>query len=94
MILSPIPAENERDDIDTANVDHSSQIGTEGGDAEGEAQTVNEATRLAYVVDVIDQDTHVIPKGALMQQPQGQVYHNQTFGGKFPPSRSRVAPHL
>lgn len=53
---------------------------SEGGE-DAEEQTVNEATRLAYVIDAIDDDTHVVPKGALMQQPQGRVYHNRTFEG-------------
>lgn len=49
--------------------------------AEADEVSVNESTRLAYVVSCIDADTHVVPRGVLMQQPQGDVYVNKTFEG-------------
>merc|ERR1712224_528525 len=53
----------------------------EGSESGGEARTINESTRLAYVVNAIDESTHIVPKGSLMQQPQGRVYHNKNFEG-------------
>lgn len=58
----------------------SSSEGADGEDG-GDTQSINESTRLAYIVSTIDTDTHIIPRGVLMQQPQGEVYINKAFEG-------------
>lgn len=60
----------------------SGDAGEDGDDAAAPSTTsINESTRLAYAVVAIDNDTHIIPRGVLMQQPQGEVYVNTAFEG-------------
>jgi len=64
----------------------------EDGEGEGEGDEeakkpakpvvqIKEETRLRYVVDNIDNDTSVVPRGAYILKPDERVVENQTFQG-------------
>ena len=43
--------------------------------------TLKEEDRLAAVVADIDHDVKIVPRGAYVQSPNGQIYENCSFGG-------------
>ena len=47
----------------------------------GEVDLVKEEDRLAITIDNICQDVAVVPRGAYMRTPLGEVLVNRTFAG-------------
>lgn len=44
---------------------------------------VREESRLAVMVQQIDEEVSVVPRGAFIKSPHGLVQINRSFGGKF-----------
>ncbi len=43
---------------------------------------IKEEERLAAVIDEIDHDVKIAPRGAYVKTPTGQVYRNRSFEGQ------------
>merc|ERR1711976_351263 len=55
----------------------------DGDDAteEEETVTIKEEDRLSSVIHEIDHDVRVVPRGAFVKSPTGQIYRNRSFEG-------------
>lgn len=45
--------------------------------------TIKEEDRLASVVSDIDHDVRIVPRGAFVKTPTGQIFGNRSFEGRM-----------
>lgn len=58
------------------------KVKQKGNETEEEiVTTMKEEDRLAAVIADVDHDVKIVPRGAFVQSPNGQVYENRNFGG-------------